>query len=65
MPVSTPVNIPTAATGGVALDHVPPASLFISVTVPPAQTLDGPLIGEGMGLTVSECILEQPVAVMI
>ena len=59
MPVTTPLALPTVATAGVVLLHIPPAS--VRVAVPPTQMLvpvDG-LMAAGLGLTVTVPVTKQ------
>jgi hypothetical protein len=65
VPVATPVSIPELITI-VALDvllliHVPPVVAFEKRAVDPTQTLPGPVMDEGAGVTVTTAIREQPV----
>ena len=50
-PVTTPVSEPTD-TLAVLLLQVPPVVALVSVTDKPRQTVDGPEMELGMGLTV-------------
>ena len=64
MPGVIPVTTPPALilpTAGALLLHVPPAVVSDSVTVSPGQTVFGPVIGAGNGLTVNTCVAIQPV----
>src|ERR1043166_8504132 len=53
MPATIPDTDPTAATVILLLLQVPPDVPSVSVTVEPAQTLPGPDIATGLGLTVT------------
>jgi len=61
MPVTTPVDEPTAATAMVPLLHVPPDGLQASAVVPPTQTVNVPVIGPGDATTTMVMETEQPV----
>lgn len=58
-PVTTP-EVPTVARAVLLLLHVPPPPSE-SVMLAPTQTLLGPVIAEGSGLTVSTLVAIQPV----
>jgi hypothetical protein len=51
MPVTIPVPVPTLATGGRELFHVPPAGELANVVDEPTQITNEPVIGDGDGLT--------------
>jgi len=51
-PVTVPVEEPIAATDGLLLVHVPPATLSVKVVARPAQT-GGEVMTDGNGLTVT------------
>lgn len=59
-PVTTPVVEPMV-TLVLLLLQVPPGVLLESVIESPIQTLDGPVIPDGPGLTVTVTIRKQPV----
>lgn len=65
MPPDTPVTIPevgptVATVDGEAL-QLPPALTSVIVILDPWQTVDGPAIGDGVGLTVIVLVRLQPV----
>jgi hypothetical protein len=49
------------ATAVLLLDHVPPPGVLVIVTISLAHKLETPMIGVGVGLTVTERSTEQPV----
>ena len=51
-PVSTPDSIPTPATEGMLLVHVPPGVAQVKVSLDPIHKLGSPAIGAGAGFTV-------------
>jgi hypothetical protein len=53
MPETVPEDEPIAATDGLLLVHVPPASALLSVVANPTQALSVPVIAAGRGLTVT------------
>jgi len=64
---ATPASIPeltpedvTVATDGVPLLHVPPVVEELSVVVEAGQTVEVPVIEEGLGLTVIGYTVKQP-----
>ena len=62
-PVTTPVVPPTAAIALLALLHVPPLTLLLSVIVVPTHTLIEPVLlvfAGNAALTVTTAVLEQP-----
>lgn len=59
MPPTMPVAAPTVPTAGVEDCHVPPAEL-LSVIVRPMQTDGVPVIGAGVGFTVTVMVRKQP-----
>jgi len=60
-PVITPVEAPTVATPILLLLHVDVPEMSDSVDVPPTQTTIVPVIGAGVGLTVTFVVAWQPV----
>jgi hypothetical protein len=52
-PLTTPVVSPTVATGVNPLVHVPPGTELLRTIVDPWQTVEGPVIGPGVVVTVS------------
>jgi len=58
---TVPVDGPTVATVGRLLVHDPPGVRSASDIVLPTQTLSGPTIGDGIGITLTEEVAEQPV----
>ena len=52
-PVKTPVAVVIGAIDMLLLDHVPPETALVKVMELPTQTLDGPPIAAGGGLTVT------------
>lgn len=58
-PLTTPVG-PTVATEGFELPHAPPPGVDANVTVEPAHIVSGPLIGPGVGFTVTTATMKQP-----
>lgn len=60
MPLTTPVATLTEAMPGEELDQVPPAEADISVVVPLAQIVVVPVIGDGVGNTVTGVPAVQP-----
>lgn len=61
-PVTTPEDEPTEATSVLLDDQVPPVDVLAAVIVEPTQTLVGPEIASGNGLTVTVVVMPQPVA---
>jgi hypothetical protein len=61
MPVTAPdvLTVPTAA---VLLLHVPPVDVVASVITDCSQTVPGPVIVAGSGLTVTTAVLKHPLA---
>ena len=53
-PVTRPVALPTVATPGLVLVHVPPPVASVSCVVAPVQTVGVPIIGTGCVYTVKE-----------
>jgi hypothetical protein len=53
MPVTTPVEEPTVATDELLLVQLPPATDSVSEILEPAQTVEGPDIAVGTGVTVT------------
>lgn len=60
IPVTTPVHAFTVATAGVALTHVPPVVVFVSVDVVPVQTTNEPPMADGVATMVSYITAVQP-----
>ncbi len=60
IPVTTPVVLPTVATPGALLVHVPPGVASVNVIVEPTHTADGPAITAGNAFTVITLVVEQP-----
>jgi hypothetical protein len=60
-PVTTPEEEPTDATSVLLEDQVPPVEVVAAVMVAPTQTLVGPVIASGNGLTVTVVAMPQPV----
>jgi hypothetical protein len=63
-PVTMPVELPTDATDGLLLLHIPPAGALANVMVEPIQTEEGPEIGIGSiggSSTVITLVVLQPV----
>jgi len=65
--VTTPDELPTEATPGVPLVHVPPLVALLSVIVPPAphMIIVAGEIAAGIGFTVTSLVAKQPVAVIV
>ena len=59
-PKTTPVPDPTVATPVLALTHVPPAGVELSVVVVPTHTLGEPVMGEPVVLTVTSSVTKHP-----
>ena len=59
-PVTTPA-VDTVPFAGVALLHTPPAVASLSVILRLPQTLEGPVIGAGAGLTTMLAVAGHPV----
>jgi hypothetical protein len=59
IPDTFPV-VPTVATPGVALDHVPPAGAELSVMTPPTHIAELPVMTEGRLFTVILLVVLQP-----
>lgn len=59
-PVSTPLDAPMVATDVFGLIHTPGDEALVSVIVLPSHTSPGPIMGAGMGFTVTGNILKQP-----
>jgi hypothetical protein len=64
MPFTTPLLLPMFMFTDVVL-HTPPATVFVSVTDAPAQTVAGPPIAAGNGFTVTVAVVLHPPAVYI
>ena len=60
-PVTTPVLKLIVAVAGEPEFHAPPGVALDNVIVVPEQTLDGPVIAAGTGLTVTSAVREHPV----
>ena len=58
-PATMPLDVPTVAIPGALLFQVTPAD-DVSGIVEPTQTVDGPPITVGSGLTVTGVVVEQP-----
>ena len=56
-----PVALPTAATDGLLLVHVPPEDALARLILEPAHTGVFPVIEAGNGLTVKGVVARQPV----
>jgi len=63
--VTSPDEDPTVATAGLALLHVPPVVVVVSVVVCPAQSRNTPLIPPGNGLIDTIAMVLQPVDVIV
>ena len=61
-PVMMPEEAPTEATTVLLEDQEPPAEALVAVIVEPTQTVVGPEIVSGNGLTVIIIVIPQPVA---
>jgi len=63
MPVTTPVVLPTVATGMVLLLQVPPLTPSVSDAVPPEHTVLAPVIvpADALDVTVMLTSVKQPV----
>jgi hypothetical protein len=64
-PAATPSTSP-AVPMVIPLDvvlHVPPASVFVSMTVAPWHTDEGPPMGGGVAPTVTTAVAAQPLSV--
>ena len=62
VPKATPVTTPVAemvAAAVLLLVHAPPAVVFARVIVVPGQTVDGPVIAAGIGLTLTMVVAVQ------
>jgi hypothetical protein len=53
------------ATAVLALDHVPPGTLLERVVVEPTQMVVEPVMGPGLGLTVTVVLVEHPVEIKV
>jgi hypothetical protein len=53
-------GVNTKATGGLLLDHVPPAVLFEKVVVDPEQSVNVPVMFVDMAFTVTIAVLVHP-----
>jgi hypothetical protein len=62
-PVIIPVSDPAVATDVLLLVQMPPVDRSVSNTVLPRQMVVGPVIGLGVGLTVTTVVVRQPVLV--
>ena len=62
-PFTTPVVAPIVAVGVLLLVQVPPGLASPNVSVDPVHTVDGPLIGAGVGFTVIGKVVAHPAAV--
>lgn len=60
MPVTTPDDEPTDAMNGLPLVHTPPKLRSLKVIDAPWQTLDGPVMPGGSGLTDNALVMIQP-----
>lgn len=60
-PVTTPDEALTVAMPVLLLVQVPPLAELLRAVVCPWQTTRVPVIGPGIGLTVSTAVLKQPV----
>jgi hypothetical protein len=63
IPVTMPVDAPTVPAAGALLDHTPPDTLLLSVTVDAAQTEEVPVLvpATGEAITVTTPVALQPV----
>jgi hypothetical protein len=59
-PVTIPEPLPTVATAGFVLLHVPPVTVLLKVISNPWQTADGPVIAGGEGYTVTVVVAKHP-----
>jgi hypothetical protein len=59
MPVTTPVGLMVATVTGVML-HVPPATALLSDVVAPTHKDSGPVIADGVGVTVTLPVTKYP-----
>jgi hypothetical protein len=59
------VSEPTVAVAVLLLLHVPPVVVLVSEIAAPSQTVAGPVMAAGSGLTVSSADEAQPVALMV
>ena len=60
MPVKTPVPEIVPTVSGLQL-HAPPAGVQASAVLPPTHTTVVPVMGPGLGLTITVMLTEQPV----
>ena len=60
IPVTTPDTEAMLPVAGALLLHTPPVVASLMVTVDVAQTAEAPVMAEGLGLTVTTCVAEQP-----
>ena len=61
IPATVPDEDPIVPIVVVLLDHVPPTVMSASAIDEPEQTAEGPVMGEGTGLTEIIVVLKQPV----
>jgi hypothetical protein len=61
IPVTIPDNEPIVAIPGKPELQTPPVGVQVRLIVEPTHTVDGPVIGPGIGLTVIDTDAEQPV----
>jgi len=61
MPVTIPDDDPTTASDVLLLLHVPPPGVPVKVVVCPVHTVERPVIGDGVELTVIAVVVKQPV----
>lgn len=61
MPVTTPVDEPTAATDVLLLDHVPPVTGLLSVVVWPTHTVAAPVMVPGAVVMLTVVVAKHPV----
>jgi hypothetical protein len=62
IPLAIPVNVPMLTVPVALLVQVPPVTASVYVIGIPSQTIDGPIIGPGTGLTVTISLTKQVVA---
>lgn len=63
MPGDTPETIPEepiVASAVFALAHVPPVAAFVKAIVPPAHTIESPVVEAGVAVTVTIAVATQP-----
>lgn len=59
-PNTDPTDVLTTATAGLLLSHVPPVEVLANVVDAPVQTVPEPVIGAGIGFTVTTKVLAHP-----